>query len=288
MGQEPRNDLSIEEPDISILTFETVPNLDSTFAGQAISTDDFSSRPAPRSESATTLPKGRILWVAQTARTFIGFLILVSAFLAYLCWNSEQVERSDKPYPPRAAAAQTVPKVMAEAMSCSLGLEKTGRRVSVSAPLVPGERFKLHFITRQPGHLYIIAPDRNNVPRLLLTTQPNPDWGVKTNRIEANADYSFPPRSEKWLRITGDVNAETYLIIFAPAPLNDPDFLNGPAGRKLTASEMEAMRQRFNKEARIEPSGDHAAVKVSTPSTGEPFAFDIKVEINHSSKWNGL
>src|SRR5262249_17747435 len=104
MGQEPRNDLSIEEPDISILTFETVPNLDSTFAGQAISTDDFSSRPAPRSESATTLPKGRILWVAQTARTFIGFLILVSAFLAYLCWNSEQVERSDKPYPPRAAA----------------------------------------------------------------------------------------------------------------------------------------------------------------------------------------
>src|SRR5262249_51983319 len=36
LGQEPRNDLSIEEPDISILTFETVPNLDSTFAGQAI------------------------------------------------------------------------------------------------------------------------------------------------------------------------------------------------------------------------------------------------------------
>jgi serine/threonine protein kinase len=268
----------VDQPDLSITAHATVPNLESTFVGQAIETDDFHQAPAVRSKDAIGSSGGRIWRAAPMIRAFIGVLVLVSGAFAYRYWNSEQVGNRESTGGSIASTPATGFDAMTEVMSYSLELEKTGKRVSGDVPLAPGALFKLHLSASRAGYLYLIAPDVNDVPTMFLTGLPNPGFGVKTNRIEPGEDFSFPPRADQWLRITGAASVETYLVIFTPNPIDGPDILTGRAGRKLSSDEVEALRRQFGQETRTEMSGGRTVIKAPAHSTGKLFAFDLRTE----------
>ncbi len=277
---------SVERPELRTTTVETVPNLESTFAGQEISTGDSGHSITTRPESATTSRGRRTAGIARTVRAGIGVMILVSAASAYRHWNSNTTESGARPGvskdPSLSRTVLATPAAsdeMAEVMSCSLVSEKAGKTVPVNTLLRPGELFKLRFRSRQPGYLYLIGLNANNVPTAFLTSRPNSDWGVKTNRIEAGAEFSFPPSSGDWLRSTGDMGVESYLILFAPTPLDTPDILKGPAGRTLAPAEIETLRQQYAKGMRAEAHGEQIVVSTPARSVAEPFAFDIGIRI---------
>ncbi|HKQ75956.1 MAG TPA: serine/threonine-protein kinase [Blastocatellia bacterium] len=277
---------SFERPELSITSVETVPNLESTFAGQAIATDDFGHTTATQPERAPTCRGRRTAGIARTVRAIIGVAILVSAASAYRHWDSNTIGSGARPElssdPSLSRTERSTPAAsdeMAEMMSCSLESEKAGKVVPINTPLRPGELFRLRFRSRRSGYLYLIGLNANNLPTAFLTSRPNSGWGVKTNRIEAGDEFSFPPSSDDWLRSRGEASVESYLILFAPAPLDTPDFLKGPAGRNLAPAEVETLRQQYARGTRAELNGDQIVVSTPAKSVAEPFAFDIGIRI---------
>lgn len=243
----------------------------STYAGQTMPATDSRVHPAPRPEEVSKLStrrRPRIVWAALIA---VSVLIFASAAVAL--WVEHQ-KRTPPPPPARV-----------EVMKYRLAVESAGGKAMLLAgdqPLTVGQRFKLHFTPRERGYLYIIAPNPKETPTTFLTAQRNPDWGVETNQIAASADYSFPPRQDMWLRITGDAETETYVIVFAPAPLSSPGFLAKPAGREMTEfeqRELAAFRQQHRTEVYTDQHGDRSVVIAPKErSGGAPIIFEINVK----------
>jgi serine/threonine-protein kinase len=121
--------------------------------------------------------------------------------------------------------------------SVEITTDKCGRGVRTAGdqPIKSGQFFRFHFIPRERGYLYLIAPDDKNTPNALLTAQPHPETGVNTNFIEAGEDYSFP--AGNCLGITENERMMAFTVIFSPTPLTTPSFLTALANRPLAASE---------------------------------------------------
>ena len=262
-----------EEPELVAPRPESATGRDSTYAGQTAPTTDSKLRSAlaPKEISANPFePRPRMAWPVRIA---VSSLIVVSAAFAS---RDGHLRRTLPPPSPPARV---------EVMKYCLTAEAAGgiaTSVAGNEPLVTGQRFKLRFTPRERGYLYIIAPNVKEVPTTFLTAQPNPDWGVRTNLIAADTDYSFPPRPDKWLRITGAAETETYLIVFAPILLPTPGFWAEPAGRALTDAdqrELAAFRQQHRTEVATEQRRDQSVV--STPRgrpAGAPLIFEINVK----------
>ncbi len=258
-----------EESELVTTRPESTAKPGSTYAGQTMLVTDSRPRSALRPEEASKLSTGRrpqIVWAVLIAVSILIFVIAVVAFR-----NEHQ-----RPTPPSTPSR-------VEVMSYSLTVEADGgeaRPLTNDQPLASGQRFKLLFTPKEGGYLYIIAPNAKERPTTFLTARPNSDWGVKTNRVAAGADYSFPPRQDKWLRITGNAETETYLIVFAPALLSTPGFLAEPAGRELTNAEqreLEMFRERHRIEVSTEQRGDQSIV---TTHKERPSGASLIFEIN--------
>ncbi|HJZ80370.1 MAG TPA: protein kinase [Pyrinomonadaceae bacterium] len=105
--------------------------------------------------------------------------------------------------------------------------------VSLSANQV----FRFHFKPQQDGYLYLIAQNERNVPTTLLTAQPDPETGVKTNFVRAEDDFSFPSSPGNCIGITANEQMMAFTVIFSRTLLATPAFLASPARRELTATE---------------------------------------------------
>ena len=259
-----------EESGLVATRSESVAKPGSTFAGQTMSVTDSQPRFALRPE-ASKLSAGRrsrIVWAGVIAVSVLIFVIAAMAF-------RNELQRSTPPSAPARV----------EVMSYSLMVEADGgeaRLLANDQPLASGQKFKLRFTPKESGYLYIIGPNTKETPTTFLTAKPNPDWGVETNRVDAGAAYNFPPRQDKWLRITGDAESETYLIVFAPTLLSTPSFLAEPAGRELTSveqRELEMFRERHRTEVSTEQRGDQfVVIAPKERPTGAPLIFEIKVK----------
>jgi len=193
------------------------------------------------------------------------------------------------PSPP--SSPSPTPASRAEVMRYYLEVSSNGGRTSRQAggePLAADQTFKFHFIAREPGYLYIVAPDEKNVPTTFLTAQPMPQTGVKTNRVEAGVDYSFPSGAGSNIGITRDEDHMAFTVIFSPTPLTAPTFFNTRAGRGLNATEQNDLmlfRQQHSRgapEITREPGGAQSVVLVTTPGGGGergPWIIDIPIEI---------
>ncbi len=103
----------------------------------------------------------------------------------------------------------------------------------------PGEGFKLRFLPKRSGFLYVLASTDRNRHALLLTGTPTLE-----NRATTDREFVFPKASDAFLGVKGNAPVTTFRIVFSPAPLAVPGFLAGKPGVELTADE-EIEFQRF-------------------------------------------
>lgn len=103
----------------------------------------------------------------------------------------------------------------------------------------PGEGFKLRFLPKSSGFLYVLASTDRNRHALLLTGTPTLE-----NRATTDSEFIFPKASDAFLGVKGNAPVTTFRVVFSPAPLAVPGFLAGKSGAELTADE-EIEFQRF-------------------------------------------
>jgi hypothetical protein len=157
-----------------------------------------------------------------------------------------------------------------------------------------GQTFKFHFIPSEDGYLYLIAPEKKNALTTFLTGQPTPDSGVRTNRVEAGVDYSFPAGKDHWIKIGREGKLTTFTVIFSPQPLTTPGFLAARAGRALTAAEQqefERWRRQFGAnapESAAEMGSHQPGVTLTLPKRrveSGPLLFDISITCGRISSY---
>jgi serine/threonine protein kinase len=162
-------------------------------------------------------------------------------------------------------------------------------RVAGVVPLASAQAFKFHFVFSENGYLYIIGPGDQNQPTAFLTAKPAQISGLQSNQVVNGADFSFPSGIEHWLELDKNPGTEVYTVIFSPAPLAAPEFLNAQAtGKPLTASEQTAFTDFATKYKTNKPltelndsNPSEPFVKVKVPKagpSGNPFVFEIRIE----------
>jgi serine/threonine protein kinase len=223
-----------------------------------------------------------------------GFVSVALALAGAIFGYQALSRKSDQSQPPTAvtgfdtAPSPTTspgPSPIVEMMKFYVETESPTRGlvpVAGSQPLTVERFIRFRFTPRQAGFLYIIARDSDDVPAIFLTAQPNPDWGVKTNRIAAGASYNFPPLDKSRIELHGDSTIETYIFIFSAEPLAYPGFLSGRAGHRLSESEqreLSRLREQIEPGVKTEARDDHFVVAApSEQLTTSPFLFELRLK----------
>lgn len=156
-------------------------------------------------------------------------------------------------------------------------------------PLASAQAFKFHFVFSESGYLYIIGPGEQNQPTAFLTAKPASISGLTNNQVAGGADFSFPSGIKHWLELDKNPGTEVYTVIFSPAPLAAPEFLNAQAtGQPLSASEHAAFTDfvaKYKANAPLTERNDsnptEPFVKVKVPkagASGNPVVFEIRIE----------
>jgi serine/threonine protein kinase len=247
--------------------------------------------PAPGFGEHVAITARSRLGGARTVSIALCLLLPVIAAMAY--WRLNRQPGSNSANPPvgetiiaRAHSSAPAPAPFVEAMRYYLQVEsRTGGawRIAGVDPVIRGRLLKFHFMPSWPGYLYIIGPGERAARTAFLTAQPNSGWGVKGNLLAAGADYSFPPRQDKWIEVARGAGLRTYTIIFTPEPLATPRFLAEAADRALTAAEegeLAELRKRLGQSVRIETQGAQSIVAIPAErSSGEPFLFEVNLRM---------
>ncbi|HEV7889840.1 MAG TPA: hypothetical protein VGP08_04335, partial [Pyrinomonadaceae bacterium] len=163
---------------------------------------------------------------------------------------------------------------------------KSGARVAELAPtLKSGKSFRIHFVPKERGYLYIITPDKDgNAQTTMLTGKGGPR--VKTNRVGENEDYVFPALAAKPIKLDVQPGTDNTTFIFSPQPLTSLSFFLKDPGQELKpeeVAELEKFRAQFNEVAPAlsvvgEGDGRYVAVSVPTTAKGRTLIFDLRVK----------
>jgi hypothetical protein len=234
--------------------------------------------PGGRAADSITIPAPRAP-AKRVVGMLVAILVLVSGgWGAYRIWFQNQPGDSAK-----ASEAGI------EALRYYLEVESEQRPTTRATGLEPigGRGFRVHLIPRNRGYLYIIAEGKINLPTLHLTAQPFAEFGVTTNLIEAGADFSFPPRPDKWIGLGDFGNTTKFTVIFSPMQLTRPEFLSSRADRPLTANEqgeLASFRRQFGEHTLgpvVKTVGDESSVIVPVKAghaSDQPIIFDITLK----------
>jgi eukaryotic-like serine/threonine-protein kinase len=224
-------------------------------------------------------------------------LVLVAGVGGFFAWRGMQPKPDTPPNPPASTANVTAPVEPAAAPKTEAASywfeafdkpdDEAGKRIAeTAATLVSGQRFRFHFVPKERGYLYIIAPgDKGNAQMTLLTAQGA--GALKSNLVGAGADFAFPFGGAR-LKLDDNVGADEFTFIFSPTPLMSPSFLTGKPFKDLTPAEikeLEDFRAQFKSTApsvAVSGDGDARRVTVSAPQTatsdGKPLIFDVRID----------
>ncbi|HYH85331.1 MAG TPA: protein kinase, partial [Pyrinomonadaceae bacterium] len=223
-------------------------------------------------------------------------LLLVAGGGGFLAWRSMQPKPDTPPTPPTNAnvAGPVEPPKAPKVEAASYWFEAfekpeddAGKRIAeTAATLVSGQRFRFHFMPKERGYLYIIAPgEKGNAQMTLLTAQGA--GALKSNLVGAGADFAFPFGTAR-LKLDDNPGADDFMFIFSPTPLMSPSFLTGKPFKELTPAEikeLEDFRAQFKSDApsvAVSGDGDARRVTVSAPqpatSDGKPLIFDVRID----------
>lgn len=152
-----------------------------------------------------------------------------------------------------------------------------------------GQQLKFHFSPSENGYLYIIGPGNNNAPTTFLTAKPATVFGVKTNGVKSGQDFAFPAEtssSTNWLTLDQNPGTDEFTIIFSPKPMEDLNFLNGPALKELTPEEQKQLAS-VRAQGKAKSVGadvvrigasPFVSVKVPQNAEGSPVIFTVRLE----------
>jgi serine/threonine protein kinase len=143
--------------------------------------------------------------------------------------------------------------------------------------LPPTGRFRFHFAPNESGCIYLIAPNHHQAPTVFLNARPAA--GVNSNLIAAGADFRFPD-GNNWIEAGTGTEPVRFIAIFAPAPLNDPGFLNAESAHELDEAEQQALqsfRAQYTQNAPETIVHDDHIVVTALSRSGEPVIFEIEI-----------
>ena len=139
--------------------------------------------------------------------------------------------------PPPAPVSPTGPAVPAYRFAVEVEKPRAGQeRVSEAPRVDAGQAFKLRLAFAEAGYVYVLAPHDGHPLVTLLTADPMPETAVRTNAVAAGQEVAFPG-PDMWLGLRDDEAVTRYTVVFSRAPLAEPAFLAGRAGRRLSAAE---------------------------------------------------
>jgi hypothetical protein len=222
--------------------------------------------------------------VAWRAGVVLGLLLLATVVLGYRRFTRQSGQSGLGAAIMRREASAPAPAAFKEVMRYHLQvISDTGgkKRVAGTELALDGRLLKFHFTSSRPGYLYLVGPGEQAARTAFLTAQPNPAWGVKSNLLAAATDYRFPSLGDTWIEVAAGATRRTYLVLFAPEPLAQPDFLAGAARHDLTPAEesdLAELQKRFGQEVRIETRNDQSIVTVPAErASGAPLLFEINL-----------
>ncbi|HEX8843484.1 MAG TPA: serine/threonine-protein kinase [Pyrinomonadaceae bacterium] len=219
-------------------------------------------------------------------------VLLLAGVVGWLVWNRTRAKTSDeastKPAAarPASAAPAMMPVISYWIESFDQQRNGEGKRVAdLTAHMVAGQEFKVHFKAPQSGYLYIIAPlKEGNAPTTFLTALG--DNRGKTNQVVSDAEFDFPFGKEGRLRLDNDSATLNLTVIFSPMPLESPAFLNGKVKHELTPAEVKELADFRAQQREVAPTlesrneGGEQVVAVLAPGGAQERAvvFDIRIE----------
>ena len=197
---------------------------------------------------------GVALIVVSIAALFVATL----GGVAYWFWMRQPPTVTSSPQRAPVAVAEQRVEVLRYALERK---DESGRVASLD--LAEGKSFKLHFTPRQSGYLYLLAPDENERLATFLTAQ----------RLEANADFAFPPT---WISFSAASKRVPVTVVFAEAPITRLNFLT-QANQTLTTDQRQAFDVWRELAATAAPQTKErdGTVTVDFLPKGQPLVFDI-------------
>lgn len=195
-----------------------------------------------------------------------GLLLVVTLWLLAMWWNGRQTANASLP----VATAQTTTAAPVEVLTYYLEQDASAKSAQHQNRRLSGKSYRFHLVSREAGHLYVIAPGENNVPTLLLVDQ-----------LASGAEYRFPAKNDEWILVTDDDPITTFTMIFSPTLLS-PGFAGAAVGQALTPTEQQALAQlrRASNVSATEPQANTRLV-VTRPANQDarsPLLFDVSLK----------
>jgi hypothetical protein len=170
----------------------------------------------------------------------------------------------------------------------NLGDNQESNRFGDTVAIPSGRKFKFHFSPDENGYLYIVGPDKKNMPAMFLAAKQIPETGLKTNEVKSGVDFIFPADTNvkaNWIELDETVGTDEYTVVFSPTPISDPAFFAGPSGSTLTAEEVKQWQQfqtqvtkAVTGEAKKTGSATSLPVKIPQNSEGKPAIFQFRID----------
>lgn len=210
-----------------------------------------------------------------------GFLLWKKSSSSGAATTSSTTNSTEVATPPRESS-----RYWLELQPARDGGPKT--QVAGLVPIASGQRFSFHFTFAEDGYLYIFGPGSNNQLTAFLTTKPQPDTGLTTNKVSKGTEFSFPKGNT--LSLDTNPGTDNFTIIFSKAPLASPPFLDMPVTfEPLSASEQadfKAFRSKYQEKPPVielddsNPKAQFVKVKTATDPSNNPLVFDIRIQHN--------
>ena len=182
------------------------------------------------------------------------------------------------------------PKKLGATGSSSVRQKAAGPKTQVAGlvPIASGQPFSFHFTFDEDGYLYIFGPGDNNQLTAFLTTKPQPDTGLTTNKVSKGKEFSFPKGNT--LTLDKNPGTDNFTIIFSKSPLSSPSFLDMQVTfEPLTASQQadfKAFVSKYQGKPPVielddsNPKAQFVKVKTTSDRSNNPIVFDIRIQHN--------
>jgi serine/threonine protein kinase len=188
--------------------------------------------------------------------------------------------------PPVAPVARDVSRYWLE-------LEKgsgPSSRVAGLVPIASGQAFKMHFVFKDDGYVYIVGPGNENKPTVFLSAKPIAASGLQTNKITRDQEFSFPSGFGNNLTLDSRPGTDNFRIVFSKTPITNPSFFNDEVtGDPLSAAQQTELDAFISKYQQKSPMTDldesnrnapFVRVKVVGSETSDPLIFDVRIQHN--------
>lgn len=219
-------------------------------------------------------------------RTAAALLLASAIMVTGACRNQSGEDMS--PQSVSRAAAVATGRIEASGsrslLRCSIQ-SRNGHSRPVTAPLRPGEEFRLVFEGSQGAYLYVIAPSGlEQQPTVMLNGNPSDTTGLPTNFISAGERFAFPSQRNSWLILGKRSRITVVTILLSNAPLDDVDGLGtepptGLSDRQWCEIEKKSRHARSGIDVVEQPDGSCIVTCNGASCGGGIVSFELALEV---------